>query len=491
MAKFTTTTISNYNQSPPPDDGSTGSDNLIQWSGIKTKLADSIKNYVDSIQNNVNTAFGNLYTNIEEHSSDLETAVNAIGASETTLVIKSSITVSNDVTVPSTLTLMFLHGGDLTISASKTVTFNTLPDAGGYQIFKGSGSVLINEGGDINLKWFGAVGDGTTDDTTAVRNWIRSAITTASDYQISLYAPMGTYRITENGVFSDINASNKTGLKIQGAGMYSTVFFIDPPGASDIWFYDNGANARLQFCDYIDVGFWGTTDPSGEGYADINDYANGFKVTSNVAQGSHEQGHRFHRCSFAMLDIVHEANGDNTASENKYFGCKITKVKTAVFKTNNHQSFNHEYHGTDIEVIYGDVFLVAGNGGGAIKLFGGSVIMMSDAASDKYFFKSTASSGPNAYPFIFSGVRFELRDNTTNLVSLVDVQQFSLNFNDCYFLDTGASDKTNFCTIGGYSTVFFNRCTFKEQGTGRVKFTCNAAARYGENGTIVFDFYGS
>ena len=130
MAKFTTTTISNYNQSPPPDDGSTGDDNLVKWSGIKTKLSDPTKNYIDSIQNNVNTAFGNLYVNIEEHSSDLETAVNAIGASKTTLVIKSSTTVSNDVTVPSNITLMFLHGGDLNISATKTVTVNGGIEAG-------------------------------------------------------------------------------------------------------------------------------------------------------------------------------------------------------------------------------------------------------------------------------------------------------------------------------------------------------------------------
>ena len=162
MAKFTTTTISNYNQSPPPDDGSTGDDNLVKWSGIKTKLSDPTKNYIDSIQNNVKTAFGNLYVNIEVYSSDLETAVNAIGASKTALVIKSSTTVSNDVTVPSNITLMFLHGGDLNVSATKTVTINGDIQAGKYQIFTGAGTVTLgSSSSDIVADWYGATPGGT------------------------------------------------------------------------------------------------------------------------------------------------------------------------------------------------------------------------------------------------------------------------------------------------------------------------------------------
>ena len=48
---------------------------------------------------------------------------------------------------------MFLHGGDLTVSATKTVTINGGIEAGNYQIFTGSGNVSINAGADINIKW--------------------------------------------------------------------------------------------------------------------------------------------------------------------------------------------------------------------------------------------------------------------------------------------------------------------------------------------------
>lgn len=47
--KFTTPIISGYDSNPPPDDGSQVTANLMTWAGVKTKLADSIKNWVDSI----------------------------------------------------------------------------------------------------------------------------------------------------------------------------------------------------------------------------------------------------------------------------------------------------------------------------------------------------------------------------------------------------------------------------------------------------------
>ncbi len=54
-------TISGYNSSPPPDNGATTTDNKVLWSTIKSKLADPIKNYVDSINSAVSTAFGQQF----------------------------------------------------------------------------------------------------------------------------------------------------------------------------------------------------------------------------------------------------------------------------------------------------------------------------------------------------------------------------------------------------------------------------------------------
>ncbi len=55
---YTSVTISGYNSSPPPDDGTTGADNTVEWDKHKTKLGDPIKTGVESVNTNVLAAFG-------------------------------------------------------------------------------------------------------------------------------------------------------------------------------------------------------------------------------------------------------------------------------------------------------------------------------------------------------------------------------------------------------------------------------------------------
>lgn len=57
---YTSVTVSGYNASPPPDDGSTTADNKLEWDKHKTKLGDPLKTAVESVNSNVSTAFGNL-----------------------------------------------------------------------------------------------------------------------------------------------------------------------------------------------------------------------------------------------------------------------------------------------------------------------------------------------------------------------------------------------------------------------------------------------
>ena len=60
---FTPPTISNYNSSPPPDDGSETTANKILWATIKSTLADPIKNYADSLVSATTSAFDDLFLN--------------------------------------------------------------------------------------------------------------------------------------------------------------------------------------------------------------------------------------------------------------------------------------------------------------------------------------------------------------------------------------------------------------------------------------------
>lgn len=54
---YTSQTISNYNASPPPDDGTQTVANQLSWSKHKTKLADPIKTLAEGINTAVSTTF--------------------------------------------------------------------------------------------------------------------------------------------------------------------------------------------------------------------------------------------------------------------------------------------------------------------------------------------------------------------------------------------------------------------------------------------------
>jgi len=57
---YTSQTISGYNSSPPPDDGSQVSANKVEWAKHKTKIGDPLKTLAEAINSQVLAAFGQL-----------------------------------------------------------------------------------------------------------------------------------------------------------------------------------------------------------------------------------------------------------------------------------------------------------------------------------------------------------------------------------------------------------------------------------------------
>lgn len=87
-----------------------------------------------------------------------------------TLVVNTAVT-TGTTTVPSTVALHFDRGGSISVNGGATLTINTTIDAGRWQIFSGAGTVagspILVDG--VYPEWFGAVGDGTTNDTAALQ----------------------------------------------------------------------------------------------------------------------------------------------------------------------------------------------------------------------------------------------------------------------------------------------------------------------------------
>lgn len=365
-----------------------------------------------------------------------------------------------------------------------------LPIVAGGVTKRVKASTLI---GVINVKWFGAVGDGVTDDSTAILSCVNAAAALsagAHSSRASVYFPPGIYLLSSSAALTETNATSiAAGIHFYGAGMYASILRLNPSG-SDLYFYNNAASPREQFCSFEDLGFEGLAPASLSAYTDISNNAKGFRLWATTATGSHEQGFRFTRCRFFGLHTMFETAGNNTTSENSFVQCKISHIKSVVLSLNNLQSFNHSFHATDIEAIYGDVFVIGTLGGGAIKMYGGSVILFSDTAADTYFFKATGSSGTNGFPFSFSGVRFEFRGNTANFASISDAVIQDVHVNDSFMLTTATSNLANFCKVARAGQIMFNGCSFNEGSTGLYQFHDTAAVGGYANGLISFERCG-
>lgn len=101
--------------------------------------------------------------------------------------------IGTDITFPANVTLWFADGAKLSPDSGKTVTINGNVIAGLHQIFTGAGSIAgslkVNE---VYPEWWGAVGDGTTDDTTP----LAAAIATGKKVYISQSYQSGAQTIT-------------------------------------------------------------------------------------------------------------------------------------------------------------------------------------------------------------------------------------------------------------------------------------------------------
>lgn len=86
------------------------------------------------------------------------------------ITIAQEIPIIADLTIPESVNLKFLRCGMLSPESGVTLTVNSTIDAGLWQIFGGIGTVIgTPQIPYIYPEWFGAVGDGITDDVAAVQ----------------------------------------------------------------------------------------------------------------------------------------------------------------------------------------------------------------------------------------------------------------------------------------------------------------------------------
>jgi len=111
------------------------------------------------------------------NGKSIKAYVDNIGSDSGTIVLRhdsgeatTTYQLSTNETIPSNITLEIENGAVINIASGKTLTINGPFKAGLYQVFSGDGSVSFGSGAvaEVYPEWWGAMFDGTTDDSAAL-----------------------------------------------------------------------------------------------------------------------------------------------------------------------------------------------------------------------------------------------------------------------------------------------------------------------------------
>lgn len=123
-----------------------------------------------------------LDVNIVLDEADLRAKLAAIGASNASLVIATTIPIAADLAIPSNVALSFKRAGQLQPAVGTTLTINGAIDAGLWQIFSGLGTITgLPQIPTVYPEWFGALGNSINDDAEAIQTAINLCNTVVLD----------------------------------------------------------------------------------------------------------------------------------------------------------------------------------------------------------------------------------------------------------------------------------------------------------------------
>jgi hypothetical protein len=146
---YTQVDIQNYNLNPPPDDATQVSANLITWDKHKTKLSDPIKTAVESIDDNVSSAFGKVTGGITSVANDYSVLSTDQGKIIVVTVSGKIVTTPDATSVGSGFKIWVLNNssGNITIDGYST---QTIDGTANITVPAGKGVALDNNGSN----WF-------------------------------------------------------------------------------------------------------------------------------------------------------------------------------------------------------------------------------------------------------------------------------------------------------------------------------------------------
>lgn len=295
----------------------------------------------------------------------------------------------------------------------------------------------------VNVKDFGAKGDGKSDDSAAFtaamnRIWSRYGQTVTGHRRptAKLYIPPGTYLIKSAQALMPAKMTSPNafmGLIIEGAGRFVSQILFQPSAKDAYLLYNNNTFLHLIF---RDIGFVAKSSAAHFMYSLSSGNAQNYRFDNVAWTGTWGYG------------IV--LAGTNTNSEMGWYHCGISgswnaflHVPQSVGKSGD-QFVNYNFYDTHFEVEQGSFLNM--QYGGSVNIWGGSIMYYGEKGGTFFVFGNSIHNG-GAMRFLCQGVRFELPNANCRLIDCAWAAG-SVTFVGCdnasqQFLGTGVTGGVN------------------------------------------------
>jgi hypothetical protein len=214
------------------------------------------------------TLYGNYSGTLIDARSHSSFALALDNAANKTLLIASTVTISDNTTIPSTVSVLVLRGGSFSIASGKVLTINGPFQSGAYTVFSDSGTVRFGLGSiaEAYIEWWGGKAD-----AEAIYGGTSTGTDSATAFNAAVAALKSPTAVDNPGSYSRVEQDygNRAKIKlltgnyllkskvdmtdawyfdIEGSGMLATkILHMPTDNNTDCFYYPNPAGSSYQY----------------------------------------------------------------------------------------------------------------------------------------------------------------------------------------------------------------------------------------------------
>jgi hypothetical protein len=321
-------------------------------------------------------------------------------------------------------------------------------DGGSVFTLTGTTYVAANlKGNQLNVKQFGAKGDGFTDDGAAIQATINylAVIFTQHISQANGFNRVGGTVFFPSGIYSVAGTLllERIGLVILGAGQETTTINKSVEDGTALFRLGNNVFLYNTFENISMSSGEVKTSDNGKIFVDIT--GTGLRLNTCFDYTSTTSSNRFNTWRSVYVrggfGIIIDIGGFATHSENSYISCLFEQSNIAI-RVDNEQSIIHKLESTSIEFM--DFAALHIKQGGTWEITGGSMISAGDFIRLETPSEGGGVGSGNA-EITMRGVKFEMYNNidpsrNPMLVNCINPAYANITFDACNSLAGGALD---------------------------------------------------